>query len=83
VNLSGANLARARLSFANLTRADLTEADLTEADLTEADLTGASLTEARGLTQEQLDTTKGDETTKLPPGLRHPEGWRRQASDPD
>lgn len=35
----------------------------------------ADLTEAKGLTQDQLDSAKGDDTTQLPTGLNPPERW--------
>ncbi|MGI9494215.1 MAG: pentapeptide repeat-containing protein [Geminicoccaceae bacterium] len=71
VNFTGARLVRAHLSGAILNKADLSEADLSEADLSEANLSeanlsGVDLTEAFGVTQSQLDTACGDESTVLP-----------------
>jgi hypothetical protein len=73
-NLSGAtlneaNLKGAQLVFADLRGAFLAKADLTDARLGQVDLRGAYLLGVRGLTQEQLFSTCGDERTKLPPGL--------------
>jgi hypothetical protein len=84
-NLSGAHLSGARFFEAILWRANLWSADLSEADLSgaylsrtnlsEADLRGADLSEAAYLTQEQLEKTTGDETTKLPSDLEPPAHW--------
>lgn len=64
-----ANLAGANLSRANLGSADLRGVDLTGAFLYRAILYRTKLIDAKGLTQAQLDTACGNETTKLPPGL--------------
>jgi uncharacterized protein YjbI with pentapeptide repeats len=64
-----ANLAGANLSRANLGSADLRGVDLTGAFLYRTILYRTKLIDAKGLTQEQLDTACGNETTKLPPGL--------------
>ena len=74
-NLSGANLSWARLREANLSGADLHEANLHEANLRQVDLSQADLREAdllwsTGLTREQIDKAKTDQTTKLPYYLR-------------
>jgi hypothetical protein len=79
--LSRANLRGACLSGACLSRANLGEAYLSGADLSRADLIGADLSEvdlgyALNLTQEQLDTAKGDATTQLPDDLHMPESWK-------
>ncbi len=73
-NLLGAKLQEADLFDAKLQEADLRGAKLQEADLNGANLQGVELREAnlegaKGLTQEQLDGSCGDETTKLPSGL--------------
>ena len=47
----------------------------TSADLTGANLYAADLRQASGLTREQIDGTRGDETTKLPEGIQRPARW--------
>jgi hypothetical protein len=42
-----------------------------------ADLTGADLRRAKGLTQAQVDSAKGNKDTKLPKGLVRPEHWAK------
>jgi uncharacterized protein YjbI with pentapeptide repeats len=74
-DLKAANLRGARLIGADLRRADLRLADLVGADLRGADLTGADLTGAVFVTQAQLDSAKGDATTRLGPPLHHPAHW--------
>jgi hypothetical protein len=84
--LSGANLSDANLRQAFLIRADLTGADLTGAILMGADLrgtnlTGADLRGAKEITQEQLEHTIGDETTKLPERRTMPASWNNPAEE--
>jgi len=72
--LSGANLADAKLKNANLVLADLTNAylrntNLAGANLHNADLSGADVNDAKNLTQRQLDSACGDDTTSLPSGF--------------
>jgi len=84
-NLSGACLREANLVMANLRGADLRHADLTQAslvgarllgvDLLQANLSGADLRTAEDLTQEQINHTRGDSRTRLPPGIKHPATW--------
>ena len=68
--------AKADLRNNNLRSWDLTNAILgvnfEGADLKGAVLRGANLSEAKGLTQEQLNTACGDEKTKLPGVLTIP-----------
>lgn len=71
----GANLRGAMLIAANLQKADLRDCDFIGADLRDADLRGADLRGALFLSQMQVNSTKGDATTRLPPGLRAPEHW--------
>ena len=83
-NLSKANLGDAMLAVTDMRQAILAGANLSRANLGSADLRGVDLTGAylyrtilyrtkllyaKGLTQAQLDTACGNETTKLPPGL--------------
>jgi uncharacterized protein YjbI with pentapeptide repeats len=70
-----ADLTRADLTGANLTGANLAGATLNGAELREANLCGTDLTVIDGLTQEQLDWARGDQTTKIPNGLTWPEHW--------
>jgi hypothetical protein len=71
-DLTGANLTRASLHGADLRGATfnretiLDGTDLTGADLHGTDLRGADLRKVRGLTPEQLATTKRDGQTRLP-----------------
>lgn len=79
-NLRGANLKGAKLRGALLIAADLREADmrvtdLIGADFRDADLRGANLTGSIFLTQAQINSAKGDITTKLPPSLTIPDHW--------
>jgi uncharacterized protein YjbI with pentapeptide repeats len=68
--LSNANLTDAFFFTANLTRVVLFGADLSKTNLRGANIRGADLSNARGLTQQNLDTACGDHATKLPAGLR-------------
>jgi uncharacterized protein YjbI with pentapeptide repeats len=74
-SLSGASMRGACLIGAELRGADLRAADFTGADLRDADLSGADLTEGIFLTQAQLETAKGDASTKLPLSLTRPAHW--------
>jgi len=81
-NFSGAKLREARLPMATLDGADLSGVDMQDtraadislegATLEGANLVGADLRNARGLTQEQLDTACGDSNTRLPLSLSVP-----------
>lgn len=78
-DLSGSNFSEASFerafvegadfSQANLTNASFSNASMQGAILTGADLSGADLAEARGLSQEQLDTACVSPRTRLPVGL--------------
>ena len=61
--------------LANLEGAILQRADLRDTGLQEAILWGAGLQGAKGLTQEQLEQARGDETTKLPEHPERPKSW--------
>lgn len=79
-NLIATDLVQARLEGANLAGADLTDAVLDYSDLTGADLNGtilvgASLVNVKGLTQDQIEQTRGDASTALPANLLPPESW--------
>jgi uncharacterized protein YjbI with pentapeptide repeats len=74
--MSGVKLKNANLDFANLEGAQLYGTDLREVvfsncrmadtNLRGADIRGANLTTVIGLTREQLELTRFDDTTKLP-----------------
>ncbi len=74
-DLRGANLRGAYLIGADLREADLRGADLIGADLRDADLRGANLTDALFLTQFQLNSAQGDESTTFPHILLRPTHW--------
>lgn len=83
-DLRGADLRRADLRGAylvgaDLRRADLRLADLTGADVRGADLRGADLGTALFVTQAQLDSARGDASTRLPSGRRRPVHWATPA----
>jgi uncharacterized protein YjbI with pentapeptide repeats len=83
-DLTNALLIRAYLARADLRGARVAGADLTEAELDLADVRGTDLSQTKGLMQEQISETCGDSTTKLPSGLRPPQGWpctRTEAED--
>jgi uncharacterized protein YjbI with pentapeptide repeats len=97
-NLKEANLTEANLYLADLISADLTGANLFRANLTGVrfiatgdpwsrgafDQTIVMPHEAvRGLTQTQLDQTRGDHMIKLPAGLHYPERWPVEAPESD
>lgn len=76
-NLFGARFNRCDFTGANLQRATLVgtyfgSSTLKDADLAGANLSGADLSIAKGLTQPQLDSACGDESTQLPEKLSIP-----------
>ena len=74
-DLIGANLRGACLIAADLREADLSGTDFIGADLRDADLRGADLSQSFFLTEVQINTTKGDLSTKLPPFIHRPAHW--------
>jgi hypothetical protein len=74
-DLSGLSLRGAYLIGADLTGARLRLTDLIGADLRDADLSGADLSEALFLTQAQLNSARGDASTRLPARLARPSHW--------
>ena len=80
VDLTVANLYGAHLAGADLYRAHLAGADLYRANLTGANLTGAHLSvgasDAIDLTQEQLNSARGNKDTELPHDLVMPKSWK-------
>jgi hypothetical protein len=77
-DLTGANLRGAHLIGVDFTGADLGMADFTGADLRGADLSKANLATSIFLTQFQVNATKGDPDTRLPPSLTRPSHWHRR-----
>ncbi|MGZ5404944.1 MAG: pentapeptide repeat-containing protein [Nocardioides sp.] len=69
------DLRGALLIGSDLRGTDLARADLLGADLRGADVRGAQLAETWFLTQSQLNSTRGDDATTLPPGLNRPAHW--------
>jgi uncharacterized protein YjbI with pentapeptide repeats len=74
-DLRGANLRGAYLIGADLRDADLGFADVTGADLRSADVRGADLSTTIFLLQSQLDSARGDRTTRMPPNRVRPAHW--------
>jgi outer membrane protein OmpA-like peptidoglycan-associated protein len=81
-HLTGANLRSAKLNSAKLRGADLTEADLSAAVMLDANIAGANLKNAKGLTQDQVDSAHGDQTTQLPRNILRPPNWNTLRSSP-
>jgi len=65
VNLSGANLSGANLSEVDLTNANLTGADLSNANLSGGKLDLADLSDAKGVTDEMLNSLSSWNGTRL------------------
>ena len=75
INLRGADLRGAFLIASDLSNVDLSGADLIGADLRDADIRGANLSNSLFITQAQINSAKGDLSTKLPISLVHPSHW--------
>jgi uncharacterized protein YjbI with pentapeptide repeats len=71
-HLKGADLTGAHLNRALLDDTDLTGAHLNGTQLNGADLWAADLRDAKGLTQEQVNSAQCDEKTRLPKGIDLP-----------
>ena len=78
-----ADLRGAHLKEASLRGAIFTGEDHSGADLRGADFRGADLRGVRNLTQEQLDSARGDVATRLPEGLVRPVAWIQAAGPHD
>lgn len=78
---TGASIGGVKFAFANLARARFDGAtfskplELTGAFLFLTRLDGLDLSASTGLQQAQIDQACGDDKTKLPQGLKQPEGW--------
>lgn len=75
-DLHNAMLFNACLIGTDLSHADLRGADLRSADVRGADLRGADLTGALFLTQMQVESARGNKSTKLPKSVSRPTFWR-------
>ncbi|MDS0525673.1 pentapeptide repeat-containing protein [Clostridium sp. SHJSY1] len=75
INLRGADLRGSLLMAADLRGNDLSGADFIGADLRDADFRGANLSRSIFITQNQINSTKGDSNTKLPKELSRPTDW--------
>lgn len=74
-NLIGANFAGALLIAANFKNTDLSGANFIGADLRDADFSGADLGNSIFLTQQQINSAKGNADTILPRELVKPSYW--------
>ena len=77
MNLKGENLSGAFLIAANMKGCDLSGTDFLGADLRDTDLCGADLSKSLYLTQMQLNSAKGDSSTKIPESLIRPHQWSK------
>jgi len=86
--LHGADLHSADLRDADLCGAYLgkyghspeQETVLAGALLARADLSGVDLSQARGLSQQEIDSARGDASTRLPEGFKRPTSWAGAAA---
>jgi hypothetical protein len=81
-DLRNTDLRGALLIRANLAGADLREADLIGADLRDAELQHADLSTSLFLTQPQLESARGDDTTRIPSTLQRPDHWHETSNQP-
>ena len=70
--LEGSNFSNADLTNASLVGAWLQGINWSGAKLQGANIAGSDLSRARGLTQEQLNSACGDDSTRLPAGMTVP-----------
>lgn len=89
-NLSGSDLIGAKLVEANLYEADLQNAqcflaNFEGAQIGKAKLMGVDLSSSIGLTQEQLNVSYGDISTRIPgnSGLSRPKHWNTSLEEQD
>lgn len=76
-DLKGFDFSGACLIAANLKGVDLSQANFIGADLRDTDISGADLTNSIYLTQSQINTAKGDSSTKIPKSLIRPPYWTK------
>ena len=74
-HLKGSNFRGALLIASDLRDCDLRFTDFIGADLRDANLSGANLLGSIFLTQAQINSANGNQTTKLPPTLIIPQHW--------
>ena len=74
-DLRGAHLRGTLLIGADLSEADLRHADLLGTDLRDVQLDGADLRGALFVTQQQLNSARGDRRTSLPAAVHRPSHW--------
>jgi uncharacterized protein YjbI with pentapeptide repeats len=74
-NWHGTSLKRAKLCKADFRGSKLIATAFDEADVTGTDFSGVDLSEVKGLTQDQVNSAKGNNATKLPPGMAEPSRW--------
>jgi len=74
-NLRGANLRGACLIAADLRGNDLSGTDLLGVDFRDTDIGGTDMSRSLFLTQAQINSARGDHTTRLPEGLDYPRSW--------
>lgn len=74
-NLSYQDFSLSLLIAANLENCDLSYANFLAADLRDANLKNADLRKSIFLTQGQINSAKGNRSTKLPETLHHPDHW--------
>lgn len=75
VDHKGASYRGAYLIAADLRGTDVSEANFLGADMRDADVRGADLSRSIFLTQFQINTARGDASTKLPSSLTRPRHW--------
>ncbi|CAM3715977.1 pentapeptide repeat-containing protein [Mesobacillus thioparans] len=74
-DLKGSDFRGALLIAADLREADLRVCDFIGADMRDANLSGANLEGSFFLTQAQINSSKGNDETKLPYTLKRPKHW--------
>src|ERR1043165_8975500 len=74
-DLRDAVLVKAYLARTNFGGAALAGADFTNAYFLLTRIEGTDLSAVRGLEQQQIDDSCGNDTTKLPAGLKPPQSW--------
>ena len=75
-DLSRANLTKSQLSGARLLHVNLAHANFEDANLEGTQLLGVDLRDVKGLTEEQLEKSCGEE-------VQLPEGWSISPCNPD
>jgi uncharacterized protein YjbI with pentapeptide repeats len=76
-NLVGADLRGGFLIAADLRENDLSGANLIGSDMRDADVRGANLENSIFITQSQINSAKGNSSTKLPQILDRPSYWEK------